>query len=217
MEVYLAAGLQDLLAHTFYHARQLVRPNVRVSVHQDISGRAVLAEYAQHFVHGASLLAAGEKLAVAIGSCTAFAEAVVALGVNALLTGDSCHVALALPDVLSTLQHYRAQTELNKMERRKETARACSDYDNLWAPCHVGVADGGDVGRRCWLVHISLYGEVDDDVALSSINGAMANAEIHQPADIYGKLVRHVFTQYGSLKGYVGRYAELKLLQGLGS
>ena len=69
---------------------------------------AVLAEHVQYLVYAATLLAAGVELAVAVGTGSTLAEAIVTLAIHLLGLRDVGKVFLAFTHVLSTFQDDRA-------------------------------------------------------------------------------------------------------------
>lgn len=71
----------------------------------------MLTEHVENLVDTAPLLASGIELAIAVGSRTAFAEAIIAFRVYLLGMRDERHVPFAVMHILTTFQYYRTQAK----------------------------------------------------------------------------------------------------------
>ena len=110
--MYLAARGEDGFAHGLDYGRQAVGADVGMCVDQDVVLCPVPVEDAQYLVDGSAFLAAGIQLAVGVSPGTAFAEAIVRVGVDDAFAVDCRHVAAAAVNILASLENYRFEAQL---------------------------------------------------------------------------------------------------------
>ena len=109
LEVYLATTRQDGVTHVLDDARQLVRTDVRMCIHQDGYRCAVLTKDVQYLLRIAPLLAARIEFSVAISTGTTFTKAIVRLAIHTLLAADTRQVFFTFAYILSALNHHGAK------------------------------------------------------------------------------------------------------------
>ena len=80
-----------------------------------------------HALHVTAFLGAGEQFTVAERTGTAFAEAVVRLGIESLIAVQQRDIAFTCTDFFSTLVDNRFDTMLQQRQGRKESCRSCTD------------------------------------------------------------------------------------------
>ena len=174
--MYLAAAIEDGVAHVLDDARQAVCADVRMCIGEDGCLRTVLAENIQYLLHRTALLRARVEFSVGVGSGASLAEGVVALGIYEMFAGDACDVFFSLVDVLAAFHHDGAQPEFYQSQRREQPSRSRSDDDDLWLSLHVGIfrALKGFCGHR--LVHPASQRQVHHDLALACIDASADDA-----------------------------------------
>ena len=170
LEVHLAAASQDGQAHVLDDAGQPVGADVRMCVGQNVLLGPMLHEDAQDAVGISALLTACEELAVAVGTRSALAKGVVALGIHALFHTYARHILLPFPHVLASLDDHRVQSQFDEAQRRKESARAGTHHQHAPGLAHVVVFDGGEECLLGLLVKVCTHGQIDIHGALPRVD-----------------------------------------------
>ena len=130
----------------------------------------MLHEDAQDAVGISALLTACEELAVAVGTRSALAKGVVALGIHALFHTYARHILLPFPHVLASLDDHRVQSQFDEAQRRKESARAGTHHQHAPGLAHVVVFDGGEECLLGLLVKVCTHGQIDIHGALPRVD-----------------------------------------------
>ena len=193
LEMHLTAAAEYLQTHALNDSGQLVRAYVRMNINENTLPGTELAKDIQHLIGVAALLAAGEQLAIRIGSCPTLAKTVVTLRIHALLMGDACQVFLTLTHILSPLYHDGTQPQLNELQGSEEAGWPCTDNDDRRATRHIRVIYGGKEFIGGQLVDIDAYGKINVNLALACINAAFQNAEMLYCAPIYAIFATDIF------------------------
>ena len=132
IEVVFAAGVYDGFAHARDDVGQAVGADMGVDVDHDVGIGAVFHEEAQHLTDIAALGGTGVEFAVAVGSCTALAEAPVAVGVHLFGAHQGDDVFLAILHGFATLDDDGFHAELEGAQGGEEAGGACTDDNNLF-------------------------------------------------------------------------------------
>ena len=132
----------------------------------------MLAEDVEDFLHAAALLAARVEFSVGVSSGAAFAKAIVALGVYALVARDGCHVFLALSDILAALHDHGTIAQLDQVQGSEQPAGAGSHDDHLGSVGHIGVFHPLVFFVLWQFVDIYSHFEVDHDLPLPCVDAA---------------------------------------------
>ena len=204
LEVHLSATAQNGVAHVLNHTRQLVGADVGVCVGEYRHGGSVLAEDVENLLHVAALLAARVELAVAVGTCSALAKAVVRFGVDGMLAADAGDVLLAAVHVLAPLHDDGAEAQLDEAQRSKQPARACTYDQDCRTPLHVGIVgvEVFVVGRQ--LVDERPDAEVDVHLPLTGVDAALQHPHGVDGTDVkpvgVGDVVLHSLLVVGLLR-----------------
>ena len=149
-----------------------------MGISQNVGGSTVLAEDAEYAFDIPTLLRACVELAVAVCSCAALAEGVIALGIYRMLAADACQVAFAVANVAPALQDDGPYAQLDEAQRSEKSAGASTDDDGLARFRHVGVAKRLEREGRRLLVHPYLKREVDENSALACVDAALQHTDI---------------------------------------
>ena len=176
LEVHLPSAGKDGVAHVLDDARQFVRPDVRVCVDEDGGVRSVLAEHVQYLFHVSPLLAPGIELSVRVGTCSAFAEAVVRFGVHFVLTADACQVFLAFAYVFPPFYHDGTQPQFYQFQCREQSSRSGSHDDDGRFPLHVAVFSMCKSFFFGHFVDEHPYFQVDEDGSLACVDASFQYA-----------------------------------------
>ena len=113
-EVHLTTRGDDLLAHTTDDDRELVRTDMWVGIDEDLRVGTEATEDTEDLLHAPTLLATRIELTVREGTRTAFAKAIVRLGVDDARLLQLDEVTTALHDVLPTLYDDGAHAQLDE-------------------------------------------------------------------------------------------------------
>ena len=113
LEMHFTAATNNRVAHGFDDLWQSVGAYMRMGISQNGCRSTMLAKHTQNLLDRAALLRAGVELAVAVGTGSAFTKTIVALAVHLLCASYLCQILFTLVNVLSTLQYYRTQAQLN--------------------------------------------------------------------------------------------------------
>ena len=123
-KVIFAAMADYAFTYIFDYLRQLVAAYMRMRAYQYVRIGAELHELVQHFAYIPPLRRTGEKLAVREGAGTAFAETVVAVGIDEAFAGQAGDVELARVDVLASFEYDRLISPCEQLEGREHSRRA---------------------------------------------------------------------------------------------
>ncbi|CDB09426.1 putative uncharacterized protein [Bacteroides sp. CAG:633] len=164
----------------------------------------MLAEDVKYLVHIAALLATGVQLAVGVGSCATFAEAVVRLRVYRLRAAYLGKVFFAFAYVLAALYHNGAQSQFDEAQGGEESAGAGTYDDDLGATFYIvvyGVLVFVVFGH---FVDVGTYGEVDKHCPLAGIDAPLQDTGGVEGFLVKAFLVYEVGFQLLFVSGYFG-------------
>ena len=159
---------------------------------KDIRVGAVLAEHVQYLVYAATLLAAGVELAVAVGTGSALAEAVVAFAIHLLGLRDAGKVFLACTHVLSTFQDDRAIAQFDESQGGKESARSLSHHDDSRLGAYIGVFRMHILVVLRIFVDVGTHLQIDENGALAGVDAALQYAHLVQGSYIQPLLLGEI-------------------------
>ena len=150
-----------------------------MGIDEDALGRAVGDEGAVNIGDGAAFGGAGVELAVGKGAGAALAEAVVGVFDHAAFAGERGEVEAAGGGVFAALKDDGFEAKLDEAQGGEEAGGAGADDNDAGG---VG-REGGVVGRGQGLgrergVEADVETELDLDVALASVYGVFAQAEV---------------------------------------
>ncbi len=133
------APLDDEFADILDYHGKLVGADMRMRINQDILASAEFNQQVEHFPDVTPFGRAGIELAVGEGAGATLAVAVVGIRIHDPLAGKACHIRLALVDILSTLQHYRPESQRDKFQRSEHSRRPRTHDNYLLGTVHIGV------------------------------------------------------------------------------
>ena len=195
LEMHFSATAQNGVAHILNNTRQLIRSDMGMSISQDIGRSSMLTEHSENLFDRSPFLTASIKFAVGIGSRPTLAEAIIAFWVYLLCLANLRQVELALTHILTTFQHYWAQTEFNETQGSKESARPCSHHNDLWTLADIRIVHK--------LIHIILrlfidihtYLQIDEDSTLTGIDAPTQDTYSRNRAHIKAILISQPLAQ----------------------
>ncbi len=194
---------EDGLAHGLDDFGQAVGSDMGVGVNEDFVLRAVLVEYSKHFIDRAALFAAGVQFSVGIGSRSAFAEAIVGIGVNDALPVYRHHVAASAVDILAALEPNGFESRLDQLQCREESGRTCTDNNDLSGRRNVGVFNG--CGAQCcssvFRVDMQAHAEVNHHFALAGVDGAAQDVDAFDAVDVKSGFGGCGYAEQGVFRG----------------
>ena len=183
-----------------------------MGIDQDVGRCAELAEHAQDFLDVSALLRPGEQLAVGVGSRSAFAEGVVALGIHAVVARDAGYVLAPFMHVLAAFQHDGPPAQFDEAQGGKQSARAGTYHNDARGLAHVGVDHRLEVESGRHLVDVEVEAQVDVDGALAGVDASAADAQGLDGARIDGQFGRGLADELPFVGRYVGRDPQVELL-----
>ena len=127
----LGASGEERRADGFDDAGQLVCADMRMGIDEDGLGGAMGHQDAEGRLHIAAFLRTGVQLAVAVSACTAFAEAVVAVRVDAVFAVDGDQIPSPLPHHRPPLENDGANAALDESQSRVQARRSSADDNDL--------------------------------------------------------------------------------------
>ncbi len=140
-EVDLASHLQDGLSHVPDDDGQTVRPDMRMSLIENLILCTMQVKEVQDSTDIPFLMRTGIEFPVREGAGTAFAEAVVALWVQTLVAVKGSDVFLSFGDRFATLYDNGLVSQFNEPQGSEETGRARSDHYYSWLSRYVTVGE----------------------------------------------------------------------------
>ena len=133
-----AAVGEDALAHGSDDAGQAVAADMGMRLVEHAVGGTEIMEQLHDPLHVTAFLAAAEEFTVGEGTGAAFAETVVALGVQPLVAVEQCDVSLALADFFAALEDDGFHAMLEQGQCREEPRGTCPhDIHHFFRPVHV--------------------------------------------------------------------------------
>ena len=126
-EMHLPSCLANGLAHALDDLGQLVRPNVRMRLHQN---RGVCTEVHQPFQGTAdvtALVASCVQLSIAVSAGSAFSKAIIRIGIHQVIPGDFHQIPPALTHRLTALKNHGPAALSNECESSKQPSRTRTD------------------------------------------------------------------------------------------
>ena len=91
--------------------------------------------------------------------------------------------------VLAALNHHRTQAKLYQPECRKQSARACPDDDNLRLVRYVAIGNRLEKVVLHGFIDIDAHTQIDEDGALTGINGTLQDANARDAPCVQAILV----------------------------
>jgi len=169
LKVHLSATPYDGVTHSLDNLWQSVCSDMRMSISQNSRRCTMLTEHVQNLFDVSTLFRASVQLTVRVSTCTTLSEAIIALGIYLLRTADVSQILFALVHVLTTLQHNRTQSKLDKSQSSKQSTRPCTHNYHLRLTLHIWVFRMliDIVGRH--LVNVCAYLKVHKYLSLSCI------------------------------------------------
>ena len=210
LKMHFTARLDDLPTHAGDDAREAIGADVGMGVGENVGGGAVLAEDAEDARHVAALLGTSVELTVGEGPGPAFAEGIVALGIDTARTGDGGNVLLTAVDIASALEHHGAHAEFDESQGGKESCGACADHDGLRRLRDIAIANGGIGEFGGLFAHPNLHAEIDHHVALARVDAAAHNAHLRDLTGGDAEIFGHRTAQACRIVSHFRTHTELK-------
>ena len=88
-------------------------------------------------------------------------------------------------NVFASFEYDGAKSEFDESECSKKSGRSGADHDDLRLSADVGVVDAMIVEGRRLFVNVSPEGDVDKDVAATSIDAPPDDTQATQPLGAY--------------------------------
>jgi hypothetical protein len=176
-----------------------------VGIDEDLRVGTEATEDTEDLLHASTLLASRIELTVREGTRTAFAKAIVRLGVDDARLLQLDEVTTALHHILPTLYDDGTHAQLDEPERSEEPARPSTDDDCRRRRRDIGIDEVGEVIHgRLLAIEIDVDGEVDEDTALTSIDIATAHHDRGDGLQWQGELTRHDLAQRSIRRRLIG-------------
>ena len=140
-------------------------------------GSLSVPEHVEYLLHVAALLAACVELAVGVCARASLAEAVVRLRVYALRAAYLRQVFLAFAHVLAALHHHGAQSQLDELQRGKQSAGAGSHHHHLRLAAYVGIVRVSERLVCGHFVDVRAHAKVDVHLPLPRVDAALQYAQ----------------------------------------
>ena len=99
----------------------------------------MLAEHIKYLLYVAAFLRACVQFAVRVGTCSTLSKAIIAFGVHALCLANIGKVDLTFAHILATLKHNRAQPQLDKSQRGKQSTWSLAHNNNGRLRAYVAI------------------------------------------------------------------------------
>ena len=174
----IAACLPDGAAQARDDGGQAVGTDVRMGFVQNRLRCAVGVEQLHRAAVVAAFFRTRVKFAVGKSASATFAETVVGLGVERVLTVDQGDVTFSFTDLLAAFKHNRLEAAFDQAERRKEACRAGADHEHGITVRHIGKIKLCRRNNRSRLIRHDLYAQVDDQMPASGIYRSTHDTEI---------------------------------------
>ena len=180
-----------------------------MGIGQNTGRSAMLTEHVKYLLNAATLLRAGIEFAVAVGTGSTLAEAVVALLVHLLRPRDVGQVLLAVVHILAALQHYGPEAQLYQPQGCKESAGTCPYDDDLRLVADIAILRMDIRIVRRLLVDVEPHLQVDEDGTLSCINRAAQDADALQGAHGDAMFLGHETLQLTAVCRHLRQHSQL--------